>query len=222
VHTAVGRDDAVVIRIALLDDHPAVLAGLQRLVEAEPDLSLLAAAETEEALLQRLEHARPGVIVSDYDLARGDGLAVCQRLKESPRPPAVVIYSAYAGPALALAANMAGADAVVDKGAPVGELLATIRATRNGPIAMPDVPCELRRAAMARLDDDDVAVAAMLLAGSSHQGIAEALRIERAEVINRTRRIVSRVRPNGPSLAAAATLHARHERLVRKAATPSG
>jgi two-component system capsular synthesis response regulator RcsB len=192
-----------VIRLALLDDHPAVLAGLQRLVEAEPDLSLLAAAETEEALLRDLGHAWADVIVSDYDLARGDGLALCQRLKARPRPPAVVIYSAYAGPALSLVARIAGADAVVDKGAPVGELLATIRAASDGPTTMPDLPQELRQAAMARLDDDDVAVAAMLLAGSSHQGIAEALRIERAEVIKRTRRIVSRVRPTGPSRVAA-------------------
>jgi DNA-binding NarL/FixJ family response regulator len=199
VRSAVGRDDAVVIRIALLDDHPAVLAGLQRLVEADPGLSLLVAVETEEALWRQLDRTRPDVVVSDYDLARGDGLALCQRLKERPRPPAVVIYSAYAGPALALAARMAGADAVVDKGAPVGELLATVRATGNAPTAMPDVPCELRQAAMARLDDGDVAVAAMLLAGSSHQSIAEALRIERGDVLKSTRRIVSRIRPNGPS-----------------------
>ena len=197
MRSAVGRDDAVVIRIALVDDHPAVLAGLQRLVEADPGLSLLVAVETEEALWRQLDRTRPDVVVSDYDLARGDSLALCQRLKERPRPPAVVIYSAYAGPALALAARMAGADAVVDKGAPVGKLLATIRASGNGPTAMPDVPCELRQAAMARLDDD-VAVAAMLLAGSSHQSIAEALRIERGDVLKSTRRIVSRIRPNGP------------------------
>lgn len=48
-----------VIRIALLDDHPAVLAGLQRLVEAPPGLSLLAAVETEEALWRQLDRTGP-------------------------------------------------------------------------------------------------------------------------------------------------------------------
>lgn len=147
------------------------------------------------------------MVVSDYDLARGDGFALCQRLKEEPRPPAVVIYSAYAGPALVLAARMAAADAVVEKGAPVEELLARIRARGTGPTAMPDVPCELRQAAIGRLDEDDVAVAAMLLTGSSHQRIAEALRLERGEVIRRTRRIVSRVRPNDPSRSTTGTPH---------------
>jgi DNA-binding NarL/FixJ family response regulator len=186
-----------VIRVALLDDHPAVLAGLQRLVEAEPDLSLLAAAESQEALLRHLDGTGADVVVADYDLGRGDGLALCQRLKERPRAPAVVIYSAYAGPALALGARIAGADAVLDKGAPVRELLATIRAVADGAIAMPEIPHELRQAAIARLDDDDVPVAAMLLTGTPHQDIAEALRIERLEVTQTARRIVTRVRRNG-------------------------
>jgi DNA-binding NarL/FixJ family response regulator len=186
-----------VIRIALLDDHPAVLAGLQRLVEAEPDLSLLAAAESQEALLRHLDGERADVVVADYDLRRGDGLALCQRLKERPRAPAVVIYSAYAGPALALGARIAGADAVIDKGGSVRKLLATIRAVADGVIAMPQIPHELRQAAIARLDDDDVPVAAMLLTGTPHQDIAEALSIERREVTQTARRIVTGVRRDG-------------------------
>ncbi len=191
------RDHQAVIGVALLDDHPAVLAGLQRLVQAEPDLSLVAAVEHEEALWRHLDRLRADVVVTDYDLARGNGLVLCQRLKERPQAPAVVIYSAYAGPALALAARIAGADAVVDKGAPVEELLATIRTVKHGPIDMPEIPDELRQAAIARLDDDDVAVAAMLLAGTPHEDIAEALRIDRRHVRRRARRIVTGVSPNG-------------------------
>ncbi len=121
------------IHIALLDDHPAVLAGLQRLVEAEPHLWLVAAAGREQALWPHLDRRRADVVVSDYDLARANGLVVCQRLKQRPRPPAVVIYSAYAGPALTLAARLAGADAVIDKGAPVEQLLATIHTVNPHP-----------------------------------------------------------------------------------------
>ena len=185
------------IRVALLDDHPAVLAGLHRLVKGDPNLSLIAAVEREEALWRQLDGFRADVVVTDYDLARGNGLVLCQRLKERPQALAVVIYSAYAGPALALASRIAGADAVVDKGAPVEELLATIRTVNDRPIDMPEIPDELRQAAIARLHDDDVAVAAMLLAGTSHQGIAEALRIDRRDVRRRARRIVTRVSPNG-------------------------
>src|SRR3712207_38844 len=86
-----------VIRVAILDDHPAVLAGLQRLVERSDDLLLVAAAATSDALWRQLDETRADVVVLDYDLTRGDGLSLCQRLKERVRPPAVAIYSAYAG-----------------------------------------------------------------------------------------------------------------------------
>jgi len=184
-----------VIRVAILDDHPAVLAGLERLVESAPDLEPVVAAESATALARRLDHARADVAVLDYDLARGDGLAVCQRLKERVRPPAVVIYSAYAGAALAVAARIAGADALVDKRAPVTELLAAIGRTSAGRPAIGEVAPDVQQAAMARLLDEDVPVAAMRLAGTSHQGIAEALGTDRRDVRRRVARIVARLRP---------------------------
>jgi two-component system, NarL family, response regulator DevR len=187
-----------VIRIAVLDDHPAVLAGLHRLAEHAPDLLPVAFVQTQEDLLRALDACAADVVIVDYDLARGDGLAVCQRLKARTRPLGVVVYSAYAGPALAVAARVAGADALVDKSRPVSELMEAVRHVAGGGTALPQVDAEVRQAAMARLEQDDVAVAAMLIAGTSHQGIAEILGLERREVAVRVRRIVARVRPNGP------------------------
>ena len=192
-------------RVALLDDHPAVLAGLARLVETSGDLELVAAERDGRALLRRLDERRADVAVLDYDLERGDGLAVCQRLKERAHPPGVVMYSAYAGPTLAFAARTAGADAVVDKRADVRELLAAIRSVALGEPIPPTVPLDAREAAMSRLAPEDVPVAAMLLSGTSHQGIAEALGVERREVVRRTRRIVGRLRPTGRQPTASAS-----------------
>jgi DNA-binding NarL/FixJ family response regulator len=187
-----------VIRIAVLDDHPAVLAGLQRLVERAPDLLPVATVTDQEALWGALDHTPADIVVVDYDLSRGDGLEVCRRLKERLRPPSVIVYSAYAGPALALAARLAGADGLVHKSEPVGELLDAIRRVAGGDTVLPEVSLEIRQAAMRRLREDDVAIAAMLLAGTDCDGIAEALALERREVSGRIRRIVARVRPVAP------------------------
>jgi DNA-binding NarL/FixJ family response regulator len=196
VSRALRGDDHTVIRVAILDDHPAVLAGLERLANSAPDLDPVATAATPKALWRALDGRGADVVVVDYDLARGDGLAVCQRLKERPRPPAVVVYSAYAGPALAVAARIARADALVNKSAPVDELLSAIRRVAGGKTVLPAVNHDLHHAAMSRLDDDDVAVAAMLLSGTSLQGIAATLGIERRDVASRARRIIARLRPN--------------------------
>jgi hypothetical protein len=86
---------------------------------------------------------------------------------------------------------------LVDKGQPVSELLSTIRQVTRGETVLPAIPPDLQNAAMTRLDDDDVAVAAMLLAGTSRHDVAETLGIEPREVAIRARRAVARVRPNG-------------------------
>src|SRR3954452_24808381 len=182
------------IRVAVLDDHPAVLSGLSRLLVGTGDVALVAAVRTADQLVRALDRVRADVAVLDYDLGRTDGLLVCHRLKERVRPPAVVVYSAYAGPALGFAARIAGAEAVVDKRAPASELMDAIRRVHAGGQVLPDVPLDVRNALVARLEADDVPVAAMLLAGTPPPGIAGALARNRRDVANRTRRIVARLR----------------------------
>lgn len=179
------------IRLALLDDHPAVLAGLRRLVEPEPDLVVVGAAPS----AAELGPQRADVVVLDHDLAHSDGLSLCRRIKDRPDAPAVVIYSAFPSSALALAARVAHADAVVNKTEPVASLLAAIRAVAAGNTVLPEIPREAYGPAVGRLPGEDLPVLAMLLDGESPPAIAEALRTEPAEIEWRAQRIIARVRP---------------------------
>ena len=183
------------LRVALLDDHRAVLAGLRRLIDSEPDLTVAAAASSATKLARQLDGVRPDVVVLDHDLARHDGLAHCRRIKSRPQPPAVIIYSAYTGPALILAARAAQADGVVDKAAPVQALLAALRSVAHGELTMSAVPRDAFEAAVARLDDDDLPVFAMLLDREPLDSIAQALHADEAEVSRRAQRIVGRLGP---------------------------
>jgi DNA-binding NarL/FixJ family response regulator len=186
-----------VLRVALLDDHPAVLAGLLRLIEPQPDMTVIAAAPTVAELAQQLDGARADVLVLvlDHDLGRADGLMHCLRLKRHAHPPAVIIYSACSGHGLALAARAAGADGLVDKADSVHGLLAAIRRAASGELAMPAVRRDAYEAAVATLDDDDVPVLAMLLDGASLEAMAQALRKSRTEVSWRSQKVIGRLRP---------------------------
>lgn len=185
----------VMHRVALLDDHPAVLAGLRRLIDAEPDLEVVAAGPTAQDVARQLRGIGTDVLIADYDLGRSDGLAFCLRAKRRNESPAIIIYSAYGGPALTLAARAAGADALVDKAEPVGQLLAAIREVATGRRMLPGVPRAAFEAAVSRLEDEDLAVFAMLLDGNSPQAIAQALRTSQKDIDRRTQRIVGRLRP---------------------------
>jgi DNA-binding NarL/FixJ family response regulator len=187
------------IHLALLDDHPAVLAGLRRLIEHEPDLLIVGAAPTAPELARQIGQQRADVLVLDHDLVRSDGLAHCRRIKDRPRPPAVVIYSAFASQALAFAARVAHADAVVHKSDPVSSLLAAIRSVAAGGTVLPAIPRDAYETATARLTDDDLPVLAMLLGGETLPAIAHALRTDQAEIAWRAQRIIGRLRPGATS-----------------------
>jgi DNA-binding NarL/FixJ family response regulator len=56
---------SVPIRIAVLDAHPAIHAGLERLIAPEPDLQLIGCASAEAGLSALLRRTRPDIVVLD-------------------------------------------------------------------------------------------------------------------------------------------------------------
>jgi DNA-binding NarL/FixJ family response regulator len=184
-----------VIRLALLDDHPVVLTGLRRLLEPAPDIEVIAAADDEVALARALEGRCADIVVMDYDPARGDTLALCRRVKSRLRPPGILLYTAYASPALAVAARAAQADGLVDKAAPAASLMDAIRRVARGETVIPRVSREDFEAAVTRLDETDLPIFAMLLDGVDMPGMADALRSDQRHAARRAQRVVARLRP---------------------------
>lgn len=84
------------IRVALLDDHPAVRAGLDVILAQHPDLDLVGSAANEGELWSVLTRTRPEVLVLDLHHPGRDGLQICLQVKLATDPPAVVLYSATA------------------------------------------------------------------------------------------------------------------------------
>lgn len=115
------------IRVAFLDDHPAVRAGLEVMLASEPDLASVGFADNEEQMWALLERTRPEVVVVDLYHPGSNGLTLSRRITQEPDAPAVVLYSASRDPAVVVAAAVAGANAVVSKSSSVGELLEAIR-----------------------------------------------------------------------------------------------
>lgn len=185
--SAVGSEPTAVV---IVDDYEAVRAGIERLLQRAPDLRPMAALSDDQQLLSLLDRKRVDVVVLDYRLERGDGLSVCLRLKQRCPRPAVVIYSAYAGPWLAVGAAVAQADALISKAEPIDVLLDAIRCVARGerPLAAP-AP-DLLQAAASRLDIDDLPLMALLLDGAQTQEIAQALRLDQRTIKHRARRII--------------------------------
>jgi DNA-binding NarL/FixJ family response regulator len=178
------------VSVLVVDDHPALRAGLEQLLDQEPGYRLLGAVSSEAELAIALHRHRPDVVVMDYALTRGDGLSACFRLKQRPHAPGVVLYSAYVDDVFAVPATLAQADAIVSKNDPVEVLLAAIDAAATGASQVPSPDPELIEAASARLEADDLPIVGMLFARVQARDIATALGIEPREVRARALRVI--------------------------------
>jgi DNA-binding NarL/FixJ family response regulator len=188
-------DAASAIRVLVVDDHPAMRAGLTDLLADEPGMEPTGAVGGTDELWPALRRLAPDVVVLDYALAAGDGLTACFRVKQRPGGPRVVLYTAYADAVFAVPAAVAQADAVVSKSAPVSALLGAIRRVHAGETLRPRVEPALLEAAAARIDAGDLPVAGMLLERVAPDEIARTLGVHPAEVRARAGRIIGRMQP---------------------------
>jgi DNA-binding NarL/FixJ family response regulator len=185
-----GEMQPPAVSVLVVDDHPALRAGLKQLLDQEAGYRLIGAVSSEAELAIALERDRPDVVVMDYALTRGDGLSACFRLKQRPHPPGVVLYSAYVDDIFAVPATLAQADAFVSKNDPVELLLTTIDAVAAGESQVPSPDPELIEAASARLEAEDLPIVGMLFARVRVDDIATTLGVESREVRARALRII--------------------------------
>ena len=160
------------IRVAVVDDHAAVRAGLNALLTTEPGILPVGDADRAEAVWPLLYRTAPDVILLDYQLPDSDGLTICRRVKSDAPAPAVVLFSAFADASLIVPAIVAGADAIVHKGSPAQQLFEAIRTTAHGGTAMPPAPPHLLEAAITALAPGDRPILHMLIERAPLRDIA--------------------------------------------------
>lgn len=182
------------IRILFVDDHPALQAGLQTVLRAEPGLVPVATAASEYELWPALTRTRPDVVLLDYHLPGTDGLQLCHRIKRETPAPRVLIYSAYADAALAVPAVVAGADGLIHKSVTAHELVEAVRLVAKGTPVFPDVSAAELGRAMEQLDLEDRPIVAMLMDHESEREIARFLRREPDDVRAAISRVLGRLR----------------------------
>ena len=187
------------IRVLLVDDHPAMRTGLAAVLAAEPGMVVLGAAASAEDLAPALNRTKPDVVLLDYHLPSSDGLVLCRVLKRSVPAPGVLLYSAYADASLAIPAILAGADGLLNKAAPAKDLYDAIRRVARGDRVLPAVPPDLLDAASARLEPEDLPILGMILEGASPADVAATLRLEPRDLSARLDRMIGRLRIEVPA-----------------------
>jgi DNA-binding NarL/FixJ family response regulator len=181
------------IRVALIDDHPAVRVGLDALLRVEPGLTPVPLPAPSRVSTADVLAAEPDVVLVDGQLAVGSGLGLCLELSRVPGAPPTVLYSAYVDEELAIAARVAGAAGALNKSESLEQLLDALRVVAGGGDRFTTIsPWALRRCA-GRLDPDDLPFLSMLAHGTTRSETAETLGVTRDELDARLTRVVARL-----------------------------
>jgi len=118
------------IKLVLVDDHPLVLGGLERLLGSEPDFAVIQTCNTAADGHRAVITHSPDVLVLDLMLP-DDGLTLLRRL-DTTKPPAVIVLTAVQDEDLLLDAARLGARGIVLKATAPRVLEDCIRAVYNG------------------------------------------------------------------------------------------
>ena len=120
------KDELAQPRVLVVDDHPAVRAGLSRAIEDAQMVCCAMAATKLEAIAQ-LAHANPDAIVVDLNLPDGNGLDLIRWARKNSKQIAIVMLTMSDSESDLIAAMNAGASGYVKKSAPLEELISVLK-----------------------------------------------------------------------------------------------
>jgi two-component system response regulator NreC len=120
------------VRIVLADDHRVVRRGLQMVLDAEPDLVVVAEAGDIESARDRVREHNPDVLVVDLNMPGGSTLTAIPVLRAEAPGTQIVVLTMEQAPAIVREARRLGALGYVLKEAADSELVEAVRRASAG------------------------------------------------------------------------------------------
>jgi len=115
------------VRVLLADDHTIVRQGLARLLEEEPDIELVAEADSGRAAVDLAHTTHPDVVLMDVSMPDMDGVEATQRILADQPDTRVIGLSMYEQDTMSAKMRQVGAVDYVSKGGDPTELVETVR-----------------------------------------------------------------------------------------------
>jgi two-component system response regulator NreC len=171
--------DVATIRIVLADDHEVVRSGLRLVLEAEPDLEVVAEASDLDGARRYVRGHHPAVLVLDLNMPGGSSLEAIPAIREECPDTQIVVLTMQQEPAFAREALSGGAVGYVLKEAAGEELVEAVRRAAIGESYLnPRLGARLAAQPVTESDDlseREIEVLRLIALGHTNAEIAERL-----------------------------------------------
>lgn len=194
------------ISVAIADDQAMVRAGLVKLLEAEPGLTVAGEAGDGVEALGLVRESRPDVILMDIRMPRLDGLEATKRISQESLETRVIVLTTFGLDQYVYEALRNGASGFLLKDAEPEHLIAAIRLVASGDSLLAPTPTrglitEQARhgetgsedAVMAKLTPREQDVFRLLARGLSNSEIASELVVSDATVKTHVASVLSKL-----------------------------
>ena len=190
------------IKILIADDHGVVAEGLKHLIEAQPDMQVVAMAGDGREAVRLAREVAPDVVLMDLSMPELNGADATRAILERDAPCRVIVLSMYADRAYVRRALKAGASGYVVKRSAAKEVVDAIRAVYAGQrylsprvadVVIDDYTAEDKQDPLARLSAREREVLQLLAEGRTGAEIAARLALSQKTVETYRARLVEKL-----------------------------
>lgn len=175
------------IRVLLVDDHPVVRAGIEGILNSQPDIAVVGEASDGMEAICLNQTLQPDVILMDLQMPKMDGVTAIKAITEQANPPYILVLTTYDTDADIVRAIQAGATGYLLKDTPREDFFAAVRQVGQGasvltPVVASRLMAHMRAPAEEQLSGREIEVLTLVAQGHSNKEIAKQLHISTATV----------------------------------------
>jgi DNA-binding NarL/FixJ family response regulator len=191
-------NDTETIRVLTVDDHALLRQGIASLVNAEPDMELIAQAATGREAIEQFRRHRPDVTLMDLQMPNMSGIEAMIGIRSEFPNARILVLTTYTGDVQMMRAFRAGARGYLLKGNVHTDLLDAIRAVHAGRKRIPpEIATELAgHAGEEELTAREMDVLRLIARGNANKEIAAQLSITEETVKSHITHILGKLGAN--------------------------